>query len=422
MIWWGRMRFKQKMIGLLLICIWLSSYVTPALSAEPSRKVALIIANQNYTSNWLALDNPLNDAMQMNHHLAQLGFENKLILDTSKARFLQQFGVFINELRQQTQPEQDLTVLVYYAGHGMQFNGGNYIIPVDSRLHEQSQVTQANIRDQYVSLSKLTRRIATLGATTNIVILDACRDLPFNELFSSNNAGLGGWADLVEPNFFVAFGTAPGAKSLDGTGSTNGLFTQAIIEHIHNPGQNLSQLFQRVRKQVMSQSGGAQIPQETNQTTTDFYFVNERRHWNVLYWLLAAVLGFIVVVYLYVKHRRGDKPPSLLIDVETGMVLTQLGAEFSAVGRSQQQDVVLAEHHREVSRRHCQLRSGSRRGCVLLEELGSTNGTFINDSRTPIAVGDTYTLSIGDYLFLAAPKGDEGAVALRVVSGGGHQR
>ena len=268
---------------------------------------------------------------------------------------------------------------------------------------------------------------------TNIVILDACRDLPFYELAGED---VSGWTDLVKPNFFVAFGTAPGSKALDGTGAVNGLFTQAIVEHIHLPNQNLSQLFQNVRRQVMQSSLGYQVPQETNQATYDFYFVNKVAN-STSFWFLLAAAGSAIAILVLLKKiswaltptkTLATGPKSIfgrLFDDHTGALVATLQSSPMTLGRGINCDIKLADTATQVSRNHCQLTFDPEKKCVFLEESGgSTNGTYLENRHQPIATNRKVKLKSGDRFYLAAPQGENMAVGLRlelVSSTGGEQ-
>ena len=155
--------------------------------------------------------------------------------------------------------------LFYYAGHGMQVDGENFLIPVNAGIEEEYEIP-----DEAVSAEVILRALEQIDVTLNIAIFDACRDNPFSRSFRSLAGGL---ARMNAPSgTLVAYATAPGQAAVDGDGN-NGLNAGQLLRHMSEPGLTLEQVFKRVRKSVETSIGGKQIPWEESSLTGDFYFV-----------------------------------------------------------------------------------------------------------------------------------------------------
>lgn len=269
-------RLKQCVLGfirtLFLAVILLAGVEVCSVENPQSRqvvhKVALLLANQTYHDPQLALDNPLNDSALMSQKLTELGFTTWHIEDFTKAEFYRQFNRLLIELQQFRDANADVVFTLFYAGHGIQLNRTNYLVPVDSTLMQQASISDKDIQRDFISLTEITERLQQLDNLVNIVILDACRNLPFAELDNQ----IGGWTDIVLTDFFVAFGSGPGEQVFDGTGQKNSVFVEAIARHIATPNLTLGQMFQRVRRDVMAATDNSQIPQESSRAIYDFGF------------------------------------------------------------------------------------------------------------------------------------------------------
>lgn len=246
---------------IILLAVWLSI----ASAAEPQRnlgvappsgekRVALVIGNSAYKD--APLKNPVNDAKDMATALRRLGFdviEKTNISQKDINRAIAQFG---EKLR------ADTVALFFYAGHGMQVKGKNYLIPIDAHI-----TGEATVRAEAVDVDTVMDQLAI--SPMNIVILDACRNNPFERRFRSTSGGL---AQMDAPRgSLIAYATAPGKVAADGD-SRNGLYTQELLKHIQTPGLPLEAVFKRVRNGVMAASGEAQTPWEASSLTGDFYF------------------------------------------------------------------------------------------------------------------------------------------------------
>lgn len=221
-------------------------------------KVALVIGNSDYE--FSPLINPSNDAADMGAALKELGFDVTVLLNAdqrSMKRAIDEFGRKLDRDRG--------TGLFYYAGHGVQVNGRNYLIPVNARIRSENDVEYES-----VDTGRLLAKMEDAGNDLNIVILDACRNNPFARSFRSANNGL---AQLDAPSgSLIAYATAPGSVAADGAGK-NGLYTANLLRAMKLPGLSLEQVFKRVRAAVREETDGQQTPWESTSLEGDFYFL-----------------------------------------------------------------------------------------------------------------------------------------------------
>jgi len=228
-------------------------FKTEAL-AEP--RTALVIGNGSYLKT--PLDNPINDAKDMAAVLMDCGFNVILETNRDKAAMLEAVARF------GTQLERGGVGLFFYSGHGIQVNGINYIIPVGARAADV-----LDIKSQCLEISHVLAAMAAAKNALNIVILDACRNNPF-ETVPGVERGL---ALMNAPRgAYIAFSTRPGSLSGDGY-TRNGLFTSKLLKHIRTPGLSLVDLFMTVRNQVLAASNDTQEPWDNHALRRHFYFV-----------------------------------------------------------------------------------------------------------------------------------------------------
>jgi uncharacterized caspase-like protein/Tfp pilus assembly protein PilF len=212
------------------------------LPAQPVRR-ALIMGNDAYPGH--PLHNARNDAEAIDKKLRSFGYKSTLVLNADRKTLSGQIDAFTESLS-----PGDLA-LVYYAGHGLQVGGENYLVPVDFHITYESDV-----KNQGYSLSAILSKLSEHGATTQVVVLDACRDNPFLSSRSIQN----GWAGVAtSAGSFVAFGTAPGSTASDASGEGHGRFTESLLLFIDTP-LTIEAMFQKVREDVIQKSSGHQIP------------------------------------------------------------------------------------------------------------------------------------------------------------------
>jgi hypothetical protein len=244
-----------------ILCLLLSAMVFSD-AARAERRVALIIGNGAYETIQV-LRNSAGDARLMAQTLTGLGFEVTLDTDADRrtmARHILDFG------RTLSQAGPDAVGLFFYAGHGVQAAGTNYLLPVGSQVD-----TEADLVIEAVDANWVLAQMNEAGNGLNIVILDACRNNPFEGAFRSATRGL---ARLDAPTgSLVAYSAAPGQAALDGDGD-NSPYTHALVEAMREPGTELLQVFRRVRLNVEAQTGGRQTPWEEQSLRSDFYFAD----------------------------------------------------------------------------------------------------------------------------------------------------
>jgi tetratricopeptide (TPR) repeat protein len=233
----------------------------PAVKHD-SRGLALVIGNAEYRTARKLL-NPENDAQAMSDALKKLGFEvmeyQNLDLGSMR-RAIDDFGYKLRNYD---------VGLFFYAGHGIQAHGANYLIPVDASL-----LTENDVDYNCVKTGRLLAKMEDARNPTNIIILDACRDNPFERSWT-RSASSKGLAFMNAPSgSLIAYATSPGFTASDGTGE-NGLYTSAILRFMFRPDQNILEMFQEVRRYVKTESKGLQIPWETTSLEGNFYLVPE---------------------------------------------------------------------------------------------------------------------------------------------------
>jgi hypothetical protein len=248
-------------------CGPVSAQVAPAEPAPtalqgPEQRVALVIGNSHY-QNAPQLANPDNDAQSMAQFLNSAGFEVISATDLDQndmLRVVQDFSAKVSARGPNT------VAMVYYAGHGVQLAGENYLVPVDAKVTSQTELVNDSVR-----LVDVMSTLETIPSRMRIVILDACRNNPFPDV---NDAGRG-LAIVDAPNgSIVGYSTAPGAEALDGTNG-HSPYTQAFLNVAREPNVPIEQLFKRVRLAVNQTTSGAQIPWESSSLTSDFTFFGD---------------------------------------------------------------------------------------------------------------------------------------------------
>jgi hypothetical protein len=241
------------LVRALAVAFAVMAATAPAMA---SKKVALVIGNGAYTE--APLKNPTNDARAVAAKLRQQGFDVVLRENATKAQMNDVVADFGEKLG-----EGD-TALFFFAGHGIQVQGRNYLIPTDARITSEQRV-----RLETLDVEAVLDQMAAARVSVSMVILDACRNNPFERRFRSVGGGL---AQISAPEgTMIAYATAPGKVAADGEGS-NGLYTQELLKALSQPGLKVEDVFKQVRIGVARASGGSQVPWEASSLTGDFYF------------------------------------------------------------------------------------------------------------------------------------------------------
>lgn len=228
-----------------------------ARPAQAEPRFALVIGNSNYQVGRLA--NPKNDARLIASTLHQLGFRVTTLIDATQSRMKRAMLTFSRKLR-----NSDAIGLFYYAGHGVQVDGENYLIPVDANIVDESEVPVEGL-----SLNQLFKTMKRGAARVNIAILDACRNNPFA---SAARGGKNGLAPVLAPSgSFIAFATAPGKLAYDGKDG-NSPYSKALAAAMLSPGITIEEVFRRTRRAVLAATKGRQTPWENTSLTGEFFF------------------------------------------------------------------------------------------------------------------------------------------------------
>ncbi len=243
---------------LTILAIAVTGQSLNQIAIPPEKKLALVIGNGNYLAS--TLSNPENDARAITDVLQKLGFVVNEYENLNQSEIKKVIDDFGNKLK-----GNDIG-LFYYAGHGIQAKGYNYLIPVDAQLKTEEQVEYDCVRaDRVLALME------TSGTKVNIIILDACRNNPFERSWIRSATGKGLAFMSAPRGTLIAYATAPGNTASDGSGK-NGLYTSALLESIQIPDITIIQMFQNVRNIVVQKSQDKQIPWESTSLTADFYF------------------------------------------------------------------------------------------------------------------------------------------------------
>ena len=244
---------RMMMIGLLFF----SLCATQADARQP--RAALIIGNSAYERK--PLKNPVNDARDMAEALTGFGFDVTLLTDADRRSMIDAIQAFGESL------SNGSAALVYFSGHGLQSQGNNYLIPLRADIEKE-----ADIEFETVDANRILAHLQEAnGKGVNILILDACRDNPFKSFMKSAKTGL---AQMDAPTgSLIVYATAPNTIARDDPNGENSLFTRRLLDALRDaPTLNVLEMLIRVRKQVMKDTNGKQVPWESGSLTDLFYF------------------------------------------------------------------------------------------------------------------------------------------------------
>ncbi|MEM7362963.1 MAG: caspase family protein [Pseudomonadota bacterium] len=260
---WKIAQDDQRMQGCrqkLTIIVSVLFIITPLLPhAAAEQRIALVIGNAAYTNE--PLDNPVNDALAVSTMLTDFGFDVHTVIDGNLKAMQQGLLGFTEAMT------PGATAVVFYAGHGVQANDRNYLMPVDANISSESE-----LRFSALEMNDVLDELSRARARISIVIMDACRNNPFEQKTRGGSRGLA----VVDAaaGTLIAYATSPGSVAADGNG-TNGVYTTALLEALTQPGLQVEEVFKRVRREVVRVTSNRQIPWESSSLTGDFVF-NER--------------------------------------------------------------------------------------------------------------------------------------------------
>ena len=254
-------RLACAMAATVMLALAASAW-TPARaqSSATDKRIALVIGNARYPA--IPLNNPENDARVVGRTLRGLGFEVIEHVNLPVKKFRQVLREYVRRL----QTENGIGLL-YYAGHGVQIDGRNYLLPVDINLRDQEEIKDEAVDIDDLFVSKLDRA----SSRGLIVILDACRDNPFSTR-TRNIQASGGLAEMGARGAMIAYSAAPGAAAEDGPEGTNSVFTRHLVREMLEPGVEVETMFKNVRVKVLQDTRKRQMPWVNSSLTIDFQF------------------------------------------------------------------------------------------------------------------------------------------------------
>jgi hypothetical protein len=223
---------------------------------QDTKRVALVIGNANYR--FAPLNNPVNDAQDMRQALRELGFEVIYRENASQQSMEEAIGLFRQKLAPNT------VGLFFFSGHGAQVGGDNFLIPIGI-----TELTPSNLKYKSVHAGYVLSEMEQAGNTTNIIILDACRNNPLKRGFKAVQRGLARM-DSIDGSL-IAYATSPGNVARDGIGR-NSPYTESLLKFMRQKGLLIEQMFKQVRIAVKQKTGNQQTPWESSSLTQDFYF------------------------------------------------------------------------------------------------------------------------------------------------------
>ena len=234
------LRSSQRLLAIALTVCSLNTFA--------ASKVALVIGNSEYNTVSDRLKNPANDAKAVASRLKNLGYDTELLLNANLSKML----TALNGLNGKV--DAGGTVIVYYAGHGIQLSGHNYLVPVDAGMSNRDMVTRETIQ-----LQDVIDKLESSGAANRLVILDACRNDPFPKAFRSGTRGLTREQLTTGNGMMVMYAASPSEVANDGQGE-HGTFTQALLQGFNQSGVKLPEMMDDIREQVRRDTKGTQNP------------------------------------------------------------------------------------------------------------------------------------------------------------------
>lgn len=247
---------KSILTRIILISLCLLLFMPCSSQCATEQRTALVIGNSSYSSG--PLRNPVNDATDMAVALRKAGFTVVLKKDASLQTMEESIEDFGNRLK------RGGVGLFYYAGHGVQVNGVNYLIPIGATVNKESDV-----RFKAFDVGRVLAEMENANNGLNIVLLDSCRDNPFGKSFRSASRGLA-IVSNAPTGTFISYSTGAGQVARDGEGR-NSPYTRTLLKYMHEPGIPITELFIKVRQKLRKETG--QVPWELSSLEGEFLFV-----------------------------------------------------------------------------------------------------------------------------------------------------
>ncbi len=239
----------------------LLTMLLPISNALAAKRTALVIGNSAYRA--APLKNPGNDARDIADTLEKLGFDVILNVDADKRAMVDSINSFARKLARSE------VGIFYFAGHGMQINGANYLVPVRTRVSSESDV-----EFECIHAGRILGKMKEAGNRLNIVILDACRNNPFARNFRSSRNGLAKMD--APPGSIIAYATSPGSVAADGPGR-NGTYTARLLKNLNDPGLTVQEVFNQTGLDVMSDTRDQQVPWMSSTPVPKFFLASGTR-------------------------------------------------------------------------------------------------------------------------------------------------
>ncbi|MEX0286840.1 MAG: caspase family protein [Paracoccaceae bacterium] len=290
---------------ILAVCLFHAAFV-----AAQEQRVALLYGNSDY-QHVGPLDNPINDASDVAIALKGLGFKVFLRTDGTKEEMLAVADEFA------AAAETADVAMFFFAGHGFQVNGRNYLVPVDAKIQQSSDIAA-----QTIAMDEILERLER-SKGLKLVFLDACRDNPFEGTDTGGEAGLARVGSAAD--YLIAYSTQPDNVAYDGSGR-NSFFTEALLNHIYTPGQDIADLMINVRKDVLATTGGLQVPWENSSLTRQFRFDNSpvTASEETMLWQVAADTGDPRLMQLYMDaYPQGAHVEDVVAFLDNGDTQTR---------------------------------------------------------------------------------------------------
>lgn len=230
---------------------------------KDEKRYALVIGNSDYNKEIGTLKNPVNDATDIATELRKSDFDVHLLTNATYIQIREAMRRFQEKLS--SGPRDQTVGLFYYAGHGVQYQDENYLVPVDANVKFEDDIVRMCFPVQRMVLANM----ENTNSRMNIIILDACRNNPFPATTRSVSQGL---AEMKRARgSFIAYATAPGSVASDGSGR-NGLYTQELLKSLRKSGLTIEQVFKEVRMNVLRLSGERQFTWDSSNIIGEFYF------------------------------------------------------------------------------------------------------------------------------------------------------
>ena len=375
-----------------------------APAAGPARMMALVIGNSNYSERRGRLPNAKNDAEGIAAALEQHGVEVELHLDLDR----QEMGAAIRAFQNRLTTSGSVGFF-YYAGHGIQHDSKNYLIPLGANIRHDH-----DIKYQAIAVDWVRESMSSTRNPLNVLVLDACRNDPF--LPFKVEPGFAAEVNSIQGNMIIAYSTAAGATASDGVLGGNSPYSHHLKAAIEQTsGITLKDMFELVQTNVAHETGNQQIPFLITASSYNFYLIPPREGDPIIkryevrkiervipghYLLVAVAVAIILVLLLVVYVKRQSQSPVALTpdnlgalhapDAEAYLCNRKTGAPLSAVtkgscltiGRANDagaaSDITFQDDR--ISGRHAEL-SCTQEGEFFITDLDSTNGTYVQGQR-----------------------------------------